>query len=189
MRIMRSLEVVFGLALLGTPSPAGAQAASSSPRAAAPGGPAHPLNAAAKERREQAKERRDEAKEHRDEAKERREEAKEKREALRDGGKAEHEGKHDGDEWREKRAERRHAHIEELRRRWGDSLAQPAVRAELKTHARRIARLNHMRRLAEEANKPKLVERIDKLIEKEQARHTKHMETLKSQPSALGGAK
>jgi len=183
MRLMRFVPLLFGLSLLSLPASVAAQAPSAKPPA--PG--AHPAHPVAKERLEEAKER---AKERRDEAKERRDEAKEKREDRRDEAKERREEKReDADERREKRQERRRAHVEDLRKRWGDSLVHPALRAELKVHARRIARLNHMRRLAEKAEKPKVVERIDKLIEKENARHQKHMDTLKSQAAGEGGAK
>ncbi len=83
-------------------------------------------------------------------------------------------------------AARRAEHQAELKARWGGVLAMPAVREELEHHARRMARLNRAAVLAETEvtkDKDKLVERIQKLIDKEQARHDKAMERFKSMPT------
>lgn len=84
---------------------------------------------------------------------------------------------------RNTREARKKARIAQLKAKWGkDLLVHPAVRAEMKVHGWRMARLNRMKALAQESdkeNKDKLVERIDKLIEKEMARHAKHMGVLK----------
>ena len=186
MRITRLVPVLTAFAVLELSALGAAQ----SP----PPDPGRPARAAAKEGRDKAKELRDKAhdaaKELRDKAEEHREEAKEKREQRRDAAKEEREeGRETAEQRSEKRKQRRRAHVEELRSRWGDSLAQPAVRAELKVHARRIARLNQLRKLAEQEHKDKLIERIDKLIEKENARHQKHMDTLKSHAAEKEGDK
>ena len=86
---------------------------------------------------------------------------------------------------RENEGERRAQHQAEIKARWGAVLAQPAVREELEHHARRMARLNRAAFLAETEitkDKDKLVERIQKLTEKEQARHVRAMERFKSMP-------
>lgn len=125
---------------------------------------AHKAQAAAKEARDEAKEARKDAREARKDA----------REARADGGLPE-------DQQRKQRRERRREHRAELRQKWGDALLRhPAVRAELRTHAWRLARLHRVRQLADAAGKKAVVERVDALIAKEQARHDKHMATLKS---------
>ena len=89
-------------------------------------------------------------------------------------------------EMRANKAERKKEHREGLRRRWGATLAHPAVREELRHHARREAFLSRALFLAQTQaapkDKDKLVERIEKLIEKEDARHDRAMERLKSMP-------
>jgi hypothetical protein len=88
---------------------------------------------------------------------------------------------------RDNMAERRKKHQAELKERWGAALAMPAVREELQHHARRSARLNRALLLAETEltkDKDKVIDRIQKLIEKEQARHERAMERLKTSPAA-----
>jgi hypothetical protein len=89
-------------------------------------------------------------------------------------------------EMRDNRAERRKERREALRQRWGAALAHPAVREELRHHARREAFLSRALFLAQTQAAPKdkerLVARIEKLIEKEDARHARAMERLKSMP-------
>jgi len=89
--------------------------------------------------------------------------------------------------------DRRKAHREALKERWGDTLAKANVREELKHHARRTAFLNRALILAETErkgqDKDKLVARIEKLIEKENERHSKAMERIKSgQPGTAAAA-
>jgi|GEM_PF-1378917 len=80
--------------------------------------------------------------------------------------------------------ERGKQHRQELSKRWGGTLAQPSAVEELKHHARRMAFLDRAMVLAEtEAkDKAKLTERISKLIDKENDRHERAMERLKSMP-------
>jgi hypothetical protein len=88
---------------------------------------------------------------------------------------------------RDNMAERRKKHQAELKERWGATLAMPAAREELQHHARRSARLNRALLLAETEltkDRDKVVERIQKLIEKEQARHERAMERFKTSPAA-----
>jgi DNA repair protein SbcC/Rad50 len=82
---------------------------------------------------------------------------------------------------KETRRERRKERIDEIKKQWGNDFAgRPAVKAELKVHAWRVARLNRMRAIAKAESKDAVVTRIDGLLEKERARHKKHMETLKT---------
>lgn len=85
---------------------------------------------------------------------------------------------------RETRKARRHERREELKKKWGGLHEHPAVKAELKVHGWRMARLNRIRAIAKAEGKTEVVARVDKLIEKEKARHDRHMETLKSKGDA-----
>jgi hypothetical protein len=133
-----------------------------SPAAAQPG----------KERRE---ERREERKERREEKKE---DLKEKLEDKKDAV------KENVEERREKRKDRRKDRREKLKERWGDLLEKGPVKAELARHGRRVARLNRMLVLAEEAKKDDAVKRIKELLEKENARHDGRMAKLKEKGGA-----
>jgi hypothetical protein len=86
---------------------------------------------------------------------------------------------------KESRGERRRQHRADLKERWGDGLAQPAAREELRHHERRMARLERMLLLAQTeragAAKDKLVARIEKLIAHENGRHERKMEQLQAQ--------
>ncbi len=125
----------------------------------------------AKAAREEAKKAREEAKEARGEAREATGEA---HKALRARWK----------KLRETRKERRKERRAKIKEKWGeDALKRPAVRAALRVHARRKARLHRIRALAKAADKTAIVERVDKLIAKEDKRHNKHMEVLKAQPA------
>ncbi|MDI1437533.1 hypothetical protein [Polyangium sorediatum] len=90
------------------------------------------------------------------------------------------------EERKAKRQTKREAKRKELREKWGDVLKQPDARAELKVHARRAARLAQARKVADADGKEALVARIDKLVEKENARHQRVMDRLKEK--APGGA-
>jgi hypothetical protein len=85
------------------------------------------------------------------------------------------------------RDQRRRDHRDRLFRHYGSALLQqPAMLAELKTHAWRMARLERVRTLAEalpDADKrAKTIERVDKLVTREKTRHERKLEQLKSQP-------
>lgn len=145
------------------------------------------------------KEIREDRKEKREDRKEIREDKKELREDIKDGASRKEiredkkelaedkkelredrkETREDRKEWREDRRERRNTHLKELKAKWGDALKKPAAKEELRTHARRMARLAHARKVAEEAGKKELVARIDKLLEKEKTRHQNAMDKLK----------
>jgi uncharacterized coiled-coil DUF342 family protein len=146
-----------------------------------------------KEIREDRKELREDRKELREDKKELREDRKqgvdpkeirEDKKELREDRK---ELREDRKELREDQKQRQKARRKELREKWGDATKRPEVRAELKVHARRIARLERARKVADTAGKKELVARIDKLLEKERARHQRAMDRLKE--SAPGGAK
>jgi len=87
----------------------------------------------------------------------------------------------------ENAGERGKQHRQELSKRWGGALAAPAAREELKHHARRMAFLNRALVLAQteakDKDKDKLLERITKLIDKEDERHERAMERFKSAPT------
>ncbi|MCA9592645.1 MAG: hypothetical protein KC776_05015 [Myxococcales bacterium] len=138
-----------------------------------------------KEAREKTKEAIKKTREDAGDAEEARKAAKEAREEARDarhdaGAQTREAWKQSWEQLKETRKERRQKRREEIKEKWGDLTKHPAVRAELKVHAWRLARLTRVRTLAKAAGKDAVVERADKLIAKEKARHDKHMETLKS---------
>jgi hypothetical protein len=59
-----------------------------------------------------------------------------------------------------------------------------AMREELQRHARRLARLDRVKTVASEANDTDTVTRVDKLIEKENARHNKWMASFEVKAAA-----
>ena len=159
---------------------------------AAAEGPVKAKIEAAKEKRAEAREKTKEAIKKTvagaDDAKEAREKAKEARKEARGSvGDAKEAVKEQWKKMRETRKERREERRTEIKEKWGeDALKRPAVRAELRMHSRRVARLNRIRSLAKAEGKDAVVERVDKILAKENSRHDKHMETLKTQ---TGGAK
>jgi hypothetical protein len=136
-----------------------------------------------KELKEKLKENRQELKEKQTELKQ---ELKEKKDELgKEASEQRQELKEALAKLRETRADRRKADRDALRQKFGSELlARPTVREELKTHAIRTARLNQIKRLAEDAKKKNVVTRADKLIERENARHDKQMLALKSSEGA-----
>lgn len=74
--------------------------------------------------------------------------------------------------------DRRTEHRETLRKLWGSLHELQPLRAEFRTHAWRMARLERMYVLATEKKDAKLVGRIDKLIENEEARHDQRLTAL-----------
>ena len=89
------------------------------------------------------------------------------------------------------RIERQRHHRETIRTRWGAALAHPALREELRHHARREAFLTRALFVAQTEpvkNKEKIIARIEKLIEREDERHAKAMERLKANPNAAASA-
>jgi hypothetical protein len=85
---------------------------------------------------------------------------------------------------RETRIERRKTERASLKEKYGVELLQrPAVREELRTHAERMARLHQIKRVADDmknAKKDKIPDRVDKLIERENARHDRAMSALQN---------
>jgi hypothetical protein len=89
---------------------------------------------------------------------------------------------------RETAKERRREHQHALEKRWGAALAHPACQAELRLHARREAFLNRALFVAETEvtkDKEKVVERIQKLIAREDERHARAMERFKTMPAGV----
>jgi hypothetical protein len=78
---------------------------------------------------------------------------------------------------------RRKAEQDQTRVRWGNVVEQPAVVAELKTHAERVARLNRIQELADVEGKPAVATRAGRALAAENVRHEKQMQSL------AGGAK
>lgn len=62
---------------------------------------------------------------------------------------------------------------------WGATYARPAVRVELKKHARRMAYLRRARHVAEAEGRDKLAAHIQKLIDKEKTRHQRRAAVLR----------
>ena len=92
---------------------------------------------------------------------------------------------------KETRSERQKEHREEVGKRWGATLALPPARDELTLHARRMAFLNRALVLVQDDTKPdkqKTIDRISKLIEKENARHDQAMARIQAQPAAAATA-
>ena len=71
--------------------------------------------------------------------------------------------------------ERLHAHMRKHAGHAGHEMPIPALREELRRHARRLARLARVRELADAAKDADTVTRADKLIEREQERHERWM--------------
>ena len=78
------------------------------------------------------------------------------------------------------REERRKNARAALRAKWGDLADKPAVKAELRLHAQRMAKLRMMKNVADDGDKKNLEERVDKLIDKEKTRHQARMDALKA---------
>lgn len=89
---------------------------------------------------------------------------------------------------------RREARLLEMRHRYpAATLARREVFEELRVHARRMAFLNRAKVVAttelDEPKRTKVIERVDKLMQNEQARHQKRMEALRTAgPGEPGGA-
>jgi hypothetical protein len=93
----------------------------------------------------------------------------------------------------EDRAERARVHrrnqMHALRPHWKRGAdIPPPVRAELRQHARRTARLMRIRALAEAKKDTKSVERCDKLLELENTHHQKRMERFTPKTAAAPAA-
>lgn len=131
-----------------------------------------------KERHDRREDRRDERHDRRDDRHDRRDDRKDDRKDKVDDLKDEWKKKHA--DWVEKRQERREARRAELKKLWGDLVDKPVVRAELRIHAQRLARLHRVRFLAEANGNKAALERADKAIARENERHQKRMDALKA---------
>lgn len=166
-RNLKAWGALFAAALLGVSLVATAQA---QPR---------------KELREDRQERREDRKELREDKRELREDIKDgagRKELHEDRKEIREDRKELRDDRKEVRGDRhalRKARHRELREKWGDAVSKPAAKAELRVHARRMSRLERARKVADEAGKKELVERIDKLIERQRAHHQAVMEKIK----------
>ena len=79
------------------------------------------------------------------------------------------------------KAERRRRAIAATRARWGALTVNPAAQAELRLHARRVAKLDVMEEVARASGKDALLPRIAVLREKENARFEKRMDWIKDE--------
>lgn len=77
------------------------------------------------------------------------------------------------------RAQRRQRAISYARARWGALLRDSAAQAELRLHARRVARIDAMEAVAKSSAKNDLLPRIAKLRDLETKRFEKRMEWVK----------
>jgi hypothetical protein len=112
------------------------------------------------------------------------------REEIKDGKLKKEDLKAQLDKLHQTAAERGKAHREDLLKRWGSALSVPSARNELKLHARRMAFLDRALLVAQTDNKPnkdKMLERISKLIDKENQRHESAMARFAAEPSAAAG--
>ncbi|MAT29433.1 MAG: hypothetical protein CMN31_19020 [Sandaracinus sp.] len=139
--------------------------------------------------------------ERREAARELREEAREAREARGEAREATMEARAAGREARrETREARRRTRREEawrrLRERTGTERPRaiaPPIRAELRQHARRVARLKRVEGLAAEAEDEAALTRVRALMEREEARHQRRMTRLaargegRREATAMGG--
>lgn len=77
-----------------------------------------------------------------------------------------------------KLGDRRTEHRETLKKLWGPLHELQPLRAEFRTHAWRMARLERMFVLAIEKKDAKLITRIEKLMDSEQTRHDQRLQAL-----------
>ncbi|MFO0613752.1 MAG: hypothetical protein U0414_14260 [Polyangiaceae bacterium] len=111
---------------------------------------------------------------------ERKEDRKERRETRRE---IRSEWREQHKAWVEKRQERRKDAIAKVKERWGKLLENAAAREELRVHARRTARLERMKDLAEASGDDDAKAKVEKLIADENARHEARMTAIKSEGS------
>lgn len=88
-----------------------------------------------------------------------------------------------------KRNERRDQHRTLMKEMWGPIHELSPVRAELRSHAWRMARLQRLYELAAEKNDEKLLARVEKLMDHERERHQARMQAFSSeiQSEVTGG--
>jgi hypothetical protein len=87
------------------------------------------------------------------------------------------------------RAKRRRASKREAMKHFPGFRKHPKAHHEFQKHARRLARLERAREVADASGKDDLVARIDKLIEKENARHEKWLEHHQTDKQPKGAEK
>jgi hypothetical protein len=78
----------------------------------------------------------------------------------------------------EARRHRKLQKLKSLKRKYGKGLDKPEVQSELGLHAERRAKLQRMKKLADSGGKGPLAERISKLMQMEDQRHTTEMNQL-----------
>jgi len=111
------------------------------------------------------------------------------REGIKDGSVKKEDIKDRLEKLRESQDERKRRHQQLVHQRWGASvLATSQAKDELREHARRSALLDRALLLAQTetklADRNKVIERIEKLIEREDARHERTMTQMKSSPGS-----
>lgn len=111
------------------------------------------------------------------------------REGIKDGSIKKEDIKSRMEKLRESQSERQKQHQQLVHQRWGSSLLSTSqAKQELRDHARRSAMLDRALLLAQTETKlpdrAKVIERIEKLIEREDARHDRVMTQMKSMPSS-----
>jgi hypothetical protein len=114
------------------------------------------------------------------------------REGIKDGSIKKDELKARLAQLRETEQQRRKEHQQMVKQRWGKALALGSAKEELRLHAKRSAMLDRALVVAQTEAKPtdqaKLAQRIEMLIDKENARHERTMMRLSSMGSAPSGA-
>ena len=118
-----------------------------------------------------------------------RSEVREIREGIKDGSIKKEDIKSRMEKLRETQSERQKQHQQLIHQRWGSSLlATSQAKQELRDHARRSAMLDRALLLAQTetklADRAKVIERIEKLIEREDARHERAMTQMKASPGS-----
>lgn len=87
------------------------------------------------------------------------------------------------------RAQRREAKVSSMRTRWGPALKDPALQAELRLNAERMAKLHRMQALAEDNGKNEVLDRVFALMKREQQRHMRAMSQAQGSHQQRSGAK
>jgi hypothetical protein len=76
------------------------------------------------------------------------------------------------------RLERRGAHVAEMRTHYRDVLEKPEAQAEMRDHARRMARLHRVRAVAMDAGDTSIATRAEVLLDRQQKHFEKQMNVL-----------
>ncbi len=84
------------------------------------------------------------------------------------------------DKLRTTRPERRRDQVKDARDRWGALLTKPKVRDELRIHARRMARLNYIEKLADDVDMDTVQDRAKRARDLENDRFDRRMAVLRS---------